>query len=283
MSRPLPANLETLYGVMSPESAEQMYGGASTVIDGVEFVSGYAPDSTPDRFYIVKSPELVGMYQEFLAAVRPARVFELGIAEGGSVALLALLPHVERLVAIDNEPNRLTALDEFVARRGLEGSVSTYYGVDQADEATLRGLVAQDFDGGLVDLVIDDASHIYDLSVASFEALFPLVAPGGWYVIEDWAQAFKIRTVRHMETGASGADGGASQDRPDAGPGGALSHPLTRLGLELTLAACIPFGEIDRVMVNHEFIAIRRGPAPIEPTGFRLHDLTKGPAPGFLA
>lgn len=282
MSRPLPTNLKALYGVMTPESAAQMYGGASTVIDGVEFVSGYAPDSTPDRFYIVKSPELIGMYREFLDAVRPARVFELGIAEGGSVAMLALMPYVEQVVAIDNEPNRLVALDEFVARRSLESSVSTYYGVDQADGSTLRSLVERDFDGGQVDLIIDDASHVYDLTVASFEALFPYLAPGGWYVIEDWAQQLKFMSALAAHGQAGGGE--STDDPPDAGPDGdAGPWPLTRLGLELTIAACIAGGAVDRVMVNHEFIAARRGPEPVDPSGFRLHDLTKGPVPGFLA
>ncbi|NLD77379.1 MAG: class I SAM-dependent methyltransferase [Acidimicrobiales bacterium] len=274
MSRPLPANLKDLYGVMTPESAAQMYGGGSLVIDGVEFVSGYAPDSTPDRFYIVKSAELIAMYREFLDAVRPARVFELGIAEGGSVALLALMSYVEQLVAIDNEPNRLPALDDFIGARGLEGSVSAHYGIDQADGATLAGLVERHFDHGEVDLVIDDASHVYDLSVASFEALFPRLAPGGWYLLEDWAQPLKFAAA---VVRASTDDAGPPADAPD------LPVPLSRLGLELTIATCTASGVVDRVMVNHEFIAARRGPEPVDPASFRLADLTAGPVPGFLA
>ena len=34
--------------------------------------------------------------------------------------------------------------------------------------------------------MIDDASHLYEPSLASFETLFPLLRPGGTYIIEDW-------------------------------------------------------------------------------------------------
>ena len=37
--------------------------------------------------------------------------------------------------------------------------------------------------------VIDDASHTYEETRASFEFLFPLLSPGGIYVIEDWSWA----------------------------------------------------------------------------------------------
>jgi hypothetical protein len=39
------------------------------------------------------------------------------------------------------------------------------------------------------DLIADDASHRGDLTAATFGLLWPLVAPGGWYVIEDWMVA----------------------------------------------------------------------------------------------
>jgi hypothetical protein len=38
-------------------------------------------------------------------------------------------------------------------------------------------------------MVVDDASHRYEQSRTSFGALFPLLAPGGYYIIEDWGWA----------------------------------------------------------------------------------------------
>ena len=37
--------------------------------------------------------------------------------------------------------------------------------------------------------MIDDASHMYEHTKVSFETLFPLLRPGGQYIIEDWSWA----------------------------------------------------------------------------------------------
>ncbi len=41
-----------------------------------------------------------------------------------------------------------------------------------------------------IDVVIDDASHLYEPTRASFETLFPLLRPGGLYLIEDWQWSY---------------------------------------------------------------------------------------------
>ncbi len=63
-----------------------------------------------------------------------------------------------------------------------------YYRTSQDDEAKLEEILAQEFDGPL-DLVLDDASHDYQLTRASFEILFPRLRAHGWYAIEDWQWA----------------------------------------------------------------------------------------------
>ncbi len=50
----------------------------------------------------------------------------------------------------------------------------------------LHNIVHEDLEGHL-DLVIDDASHMYEQTKRSFEILFPLLRPGGLYIIEDWS------------------------------------------------------------------------------------------------
>ena len=44
----------------------------------------------------------------------------------------------------------------------------------------------QELDSQL-DLVVDDASHLYEQTRTSLKFLFPLLSPGGTYLIEDWA------------------------------------------------------------------------------------------------
>ncbi len=65
--------------------------------------------------------------------------------------------------------------------------VSVYYGVNQADTARLAEIVRDEFAGVPLDLVVDDASHLFDETRASFNALFPHLRPGGSYIIEDWS------------------------------------------------------------------------------------------------
>ena len=50
-------------------------------------------------------------------------------------------------------------------------------------------IVQHEFCGSPLDLVIDDASHLYEPTKASFETLFPMLRPGGIYIIEDWGWA----------------------------------------------------------------------------------------------
>jgi hypothetical protein len=43
----------------------------------------------------------------------------------------------------------------------------------------------------MLDFVVDDASHFYQPSRATFECLFPKVRPDGLYIIEDWMWCFQ--------------------------------------------------------------------------------------------
>lgn len=43
---------------------------------------------------------------------------------------------------------------------------------------------------GPFDLIIDDASHVNKLTIRSFEILFPLLKPGGFYFVEDVHTSF---------------------------------------------------------------------------------------------
>ena len=52
----------------------------------------------------------------------------------------------------------------------------------------LPALLREHADGW--DLVVDDASHDGALTGRTLEHLWPLVAPGGFYVIEDWFVGF---------------------------------------------------------------------------------------------
>ena len=117
-------------------------------------------------------------------------IVELGIWDGGSTALWFEVFQPQKLVAMD----LMTRGDseyfrEFVRSRNIESRISTHWGVDQSDAAQVATIITKELSGPL-DLVIDDASHMYEETKASFELLFPLVRPGGLYIIEDWAWSY---------------------------------------------------------------------------------------------
>ena len=278
--RQLPANLALLYDAFSKEAIDNLLSGETFRIGDVEFVCGYSPESTSRRFFIVKPHELVERYRQLCAGTwKHAVIVELGIAEGGSTALLALLAEPAKLIAVDIEPQLLGALAQFIDECQLSGVVRPYYGVDQADRARLAQVVDRERGGELLDLVIDDASHEFSLTRASFEVLFPRLRPGGMYVIEDWNAAHTMRdAVRRFLADTSNPDYEehrrafqearvVAEAQPDK------EVPLSRLAVELLLTAASLGDAVASVSVDRYWLTVQRGPAPLDPDSFRLSDL----------
>jgi hypothetical protein len=123
------------------------------------------------RFY--KTQELVDQYARFWVQrpdFRPDRVFELGIWDGGSVAFWFECLQPRKHVAIDIQQKQDSAyFRRYVGARGVGARIATYWGVDQADGPRLRKIAAREFDSPL-DLVVDDASHLYEPTRRSVSA-----------------------------------------------------------------------------------------------------------------
>lgn len=196
------------------------------------------------RFYKIKP--LVDQYEEFWSLRDPfsaANLFELGIWDGGSVAFWSEIFRPRKHVAIDRADREDSPyFGRYKETHGREASISTYWRADQADKRRLQEIVEQEFDGPL-DLVIDDCSHLYAPTRASFEALFPLVRPGGLYVIEDWAWSHwdEFRAPTHEW---------------------AKEPPLTSLVFELVEAAGTSAAAIASLAVYEGFVVVERGAGP---------------------
>jgi hypothetical protein len=114
---------------------------------------------------------------------RPLRLLEIGVGGygvktlgGASLAMWAdYFPHGQ-ITGIDNAEKRLEL-----------GPRVKFYRGSQDDPAFLEQVCAE---RGPFDIVIDDGSHIPAQVVASVEVLFPSLADGGLYVIEDVQTAF---------------------------------------------------------------------------------------------
>jgi predicted O-methyltransferase YrrM len=220
-------------------------------IDGTEFrvVPVGRQRSTADRFLLLKNRQMVDAYVDLTASLAPRRIVELGIFEGGSTALLELLCRPDRLVAFELSADRVPALDQFLAARGAEDRVRPYYGTSQAAADAIAPVLRANFGSSMLDLVVDDASHELDLTRRSFNMLFPLLRPGGLYVIEDWGW------------------GHVPFPRERRGPS------LAKLVLQLVLSLPYADGLIDDVTVNRYWAVVRRGTAAV-PVPFDIADQT---------
>lgn len=104
-----------------------------------------------------------------------AKVCELGVFQGDSLRMwLDLFPD-GLVVGVDKEETAVWP----------DGTVKIVCGQDSPFLPGAIGKFAAAYD-----LIVDDASHRGALTERSFELLWPQVAAGGFYVIEDWQVAF---------------------------------------------------------------------------------------------
>ena len=222
--------------------------GASTS----EFMGAVREAANAGELLVAKPRWRVEKYVELLERLRPRNVFELGIFRGGSTALFAEVARPRRLVAIDKEEGRIRPLEKYLSRKDASDAVRTYGGVDQADAGRLAEIVEEAFDGEALDLVVDDCSHTYEATRASFNELFPRVRPGGVYVIEDWPWA-------HTALGANDVDGLFPEQTP-----------LTRLAFELVLAIPGMPGLIAEIAIDANTLYVERGESAADPSTFDI-------------
>ncbi|OMQ42824.1 cephalosporin hydroxylase [Ensifer sp. 1H6] len=116
------------------------------------------------------------------------RILEVGVYQGGSFVFLDQLFQPDRMAAIELSDIPIQALETYTSRDAER--LKVFWGTSQDDEAAVQTII-NDFLGGEIDLVVDDASHFYDQTKATFRVAFPRVRPGGLYIIEDWAWSFQ--------------------------------------------------------------------------------------------
>lgn len=194
-----------------------------------------------------KTRALVEQYLAFLndqaEPPRTDHVLELGLYDGGSVPFWFEVLQPKKHVGIDIRNGESTPyLEKYLGQERRRDRIEMHWGISQDDARRLPALVEASL-GGCIDLVIDDASHFYEETRASFEILFPRVRPGGFYVIEDWAWGH----WRGLEKNFAGL------------------KPLTQLIFDLVEA----LGSTSHLLMHHVYLcsgfaAIQRGWDPAE-------------------
>lgn len=157
-------------------------------------------------------------------------------SDGGPDVLLWDIDYVE--IGIDERGIR-QCMDKF--NKEYPGVVEDVFFGDQSNVTFLEQVVRAT--GGHYDVVIDDGGHQLHLIMPSMEYLWPHVAPGGWYIIEDLQPGLHhvIRlTAGWMEELACGDKGGAcNRNSPDKDASGYRSlKPLDMREVRCSAEIC---------------------------------------------
>jgi SAM-dependent methyltransferase len=211
---------------------------------GLEFYcnySDYSLTTSAERVVLFKPRAFVDAYIELIKRVKPKRALEFGFFQGGSALFLVAVGRLERMVGVDIEGS-LPDLDKIIADSPFCKSLRLHYNTSQADDESLRSIIAAEFGAEPLDLIVDDASHFYEETKAAFETSFGYLRPGGVYVIEDWGWA-------HWP--------GEYQEK--CGPW-SNRVAMSNLILELTMSMASRSGAISRIdIVDPSMVWITRG------------------------
>jgi len=153
-------------------------------LSGVHGAVGFSPFLIPRKPGLEAKPYATDKVQQgYMPAYNTiadtlgpdARVCEIGVLGGGSLATWRDLFPKGVIAGVDQNPNSTWPAGTIRIIAGQD---------DPALPAMLQARCPQ------WDLIVDDASHDGDLTAATLRLLWPLVSPGGFYVIEDWFVGF---------------------------------------------------------------------------------------------
>lgn len=212
--------------------------------------------SKRNNFVLVKNERCLDFCRKWRGP-KPKTIMEIGMFEGGSLVLMDKLLKPKKIVGLDIRREPIKPLEAYAKKNP---HMKTYYARSQDKIGTLMA-ARQNFKTG-IDLVIDDASHLYDQTRSTFEMLFPMVTEGGKYVIEDWAWA---HSPNHQKEGSTWYD----------------REAMSNLILQLTILAA-RYGVIEKLEVYREYVCITKGKGVLPENALGLKGLLRGRSLGVL-
>jgi len=146
-----------------------------------------AHSTTADNLVLLKDYSVLSRQMDLLTQIKPKTLLEFGIFEGGSALLWSRLLDA-RYCGVDLRAKN-PIIDQWIERFASHEKINLNFDVSQSDEAAVTPIVRNWLGGDSLDMVIDDASHHYEHSKRTFEIAFPMLRPGGVYLLEDWSWA----------------------------------------------------------------------------------------------
>lgn len=220
-------------------------------------LTDFRAKTTKERIVFLKTKEFLALYDDLITQ-DTTNVFELGFFRAGMPLMLADTKPIKKIVAIDFRPPTKIILDH-IKRAKLRSRVKLYGNVDQGDRVALRNVLDKEFGDQPLDLIMDDCSHEYPQTKASFEATFGYLKPGGKFVIEDWGWAHWLGD--HWQSDKSQYHG---------------KPAMTNILFEIIMAHASNPGIISKIeIVNPAFAVITRGPDLPYKEEFKLSSIYK--------
>lgn len=156
-----------------------------------------------------KTPILTTTYHAFFAGLRQVSgisLMEIGVFQGASLRMWSRYFPDASIVGVDHFTGvqgtgirshvSASRLQQLAKRQSRQVRLVT---ADQSSRAALKGL-RKNLSGTLFDIIIDDGSHRPMDQLSTLAQLFPLVRPGGYYVIEDISSSWN-RHYGHLRPG----------------------------------------------------------------------------------
>ena len=132
-----------------------------------------------DKWHTTYDSSYLDVYDKYFLPLRckSINILEIGVRGGNSLRTWKKYFPKAAIYGID--------LDQGCSIHA-ENRIKIFIG-DQADELFINNIVK---DGLNFDIIIDDGSHINELTIKSFNILYPFLKYGGLYIIEDLGTSY---------------------------------------------------------------------------------------------
>jgi REP element-mobilizing transposase RayT/cephalosporin hydroxylase len=221
--------------------------------DGLRYLTSttdFSKKTGPDGIVLLKPKQWIEMYCDIVERESIRNVLELGVWQGGMSVLLPSFETKLRYLGIDFSQEIVPLMSLIAGMPKIRDRIRIDFGTSQSDPS-LPARIVDYFGSPNLDLVVDDASHMYEQTRRSFELFFPMLRPGAPYIVEDWGWA-------HWPN-----------YKPDKSF--AFQPCLSNLLFEVAILAASAPDIVASVEINSAMFIVRRGPAEIK-SGWRLTD-----------
>lgn len=125
--------------------------------------------------HVFNNRSFLDVYERYFHNLKESKIIllEMGVLNGGSLKTWEEYFTNAKIVGLDIDPSR-----------SIFNSEKTKIFIGSQNDKDLLETIKKEFPEGF-DIIIDDASHINELTLESFELLYDTLNPGGYYVIED--------------------------------------------------------------------------------------------------